>query len=265
MTITSLVENTSETELRAVHGLSLLIETKRHRILFDLGPDRTLFENAEKRKIDLSAVDTVILSHGHNDHGGALREFLKINTTASVYLQRDAFLPHFSKALPDAVPIGLEPDLQTHPQILLLDGDHRIDEELSLFTVTRTDRCHSPANDVLYEGSGRDLFRHEQNLILSGEKTALIMGCGHTGIVNILEKAAPFRPQVCIGGFHLNIPSLNRSVPDTLLEQIAGELNRRKEIEFYTCHCTGLHAYEYLSARMGHLHYLSCGQTLEIR
>lgn len=43
--------------------------------MFDLGPDKTLFENAVKRNIDISKVDTVIISHGHIDHGGALKVF----------------------------------------------------------------------------------------------------------------------------------------------------------------------------------------------
>lgn len=49
MKIISLVENTTKSELKAKHGLSLYIETKKHKILFDLGPDKTLFENAVKR------------------------------------------------------------------------------------------------------------------------------------------------------------------------------------------------------------------------
>ena len=42
MRITSLVENTTKSELKTKHGLSLYIETKSHKILFDLGSDSTL-------------------------------------------------------------------------------------------------------------------------------------------------------------------------------------------------------------------------------
>lgn len=35
MRITSLVENTTKSELKAKHGFSLYIETKSHKILFD--------------------------------------------------------------------------------------------------------------------------------------------------------------------------------------------------------------------------------------
>ena len=68
MRITSLVENTTKSELKTKHGLSLYIETKSHKILFDLGSDSTLFENAMKRNIDISKVETVIISHLHFDH-----------------------------------------------------------------------------------------------------------------------------------------------------------------------------------------------------
>ena len=66
MDITALVENTARSELKAKHGLSLYIETKAHKLLFDLGSDGTLFENVKKRAIDLSKIDTIIISHGQN-------------------------------------------------------------------------------------------------------------------------------------------------------------------------------------------------------
>ena len=96
MKITALVENKSSCDLTPVHGLSLYIETERHKLLFDLGPDHTLLKNAEKRGIDLSQVDTVVISHGHFDHGGALAAFLKINHTARIFIQRRAFEMLFS-------------------------------------------------------------------------------------------------------------------------------------------------------------------------
>lgn len=75
MKITALVENVSTSDLKAKHGLSLYVETKKHNLLFDLGPDQTLFKNAKKRNIDLKKVDSVIISHGHVDHGGAMKNF----------------------------------------------------------------------------------------------------------------------------------------------------------------------------------------------
>ena len=119
MKITALVENESCCELKGKHGLSLYIETEQHKILFDLGPDQTLFQNAEKRNIDLTKVDTVIISHGHLDHGGALGRFLAINHTATVYIQEKAFLPHTVKVLGIKFPCGIKEQFQNHPQVKL--------------------------------------------------------------------------------------------------------------------------------------------------
>ncbi len=67
--IVSLVENRSECGCRTAHGLSLFIETPRHKILFDVGKDDTFVENAERLGIEIESVDIVIISHGHYDHG----------------------------------------------------------------------------------------------------------------------------------------------------------------------------------------------------
>ncbi|MDR2947425.1 MAG: MBL fold metallo-hydrolase [Candidatus Adiutrix sp.] len=264
MKITALVENQSSGELSAKHGLSLYIETPRHKMLFDLGPDKTLFDNAQKRNIDLSTIDTVIISHGHVDHGGALERFLEVNHSAKIYVQRKAFEGHFSQFLFWKVNIGLTAALQNHPQVVLLDGDYTIDEELALFTVENTAKCRSTVNDSLYNEAGRDDFAHEQSLILTeGSAKALIMGCGHTGVVNILEKAAAYNPQICVGGYHLCSPVIKKTVPEQLLGSIAGEL-AKYDLRYYTCHCTGQKAYKYLAERLPNMHYLSCGETIEL-
>ncbi|HBT94759.1 MAG TPA: MBL fold metallo-hydrolase [Coriobacteriia bacterium] len=263
MKITALVENKSYCELSAKHGLSLYIETSNHKILFDLGPGHTLFDNSAKRGIDLANVDTVIISHGHVDHGGALEQFLKINHTAQVFVQKKAFENHYSQFLFLKVNVGLDSHFQSHPQIVLVEGDYRIDDELQLFTVADRRNCYSPMNDVLYTDSGKDDFAHEQNLMIFGSVNVLIMGCGHTGVANILGKAASYNPKVCIGGYHLQNPLTRKTVSDELLECIAQELSKY-DIQFYTCHCTGEKAYGYLSNKLENMHYLSCGEILEL-
>lgn len=264
MKITSLVENISNCNLKPKHGLSLYIETQKHKILFDTGPDDTVFENAECLNIDLTQVDTVIISHGHDDHGGALKSFLEVNKKAKVYIQQRAFLPHFSKQPPLEINIGLDESLAAHPQIILTDGDHTIDEELSLFCVYDISQCRSEANDSLYENDAKDKFEHEQSLIINESKTVLIMGCGHTGIVNIMRKASAFAPEYCIGGYHLFNPATKKTVSEAPLSQIAEELQKYQDIKFYTCHCTGEEAFAYLSQRLPNMMYLQCGESISV-
>lgn len=264
MKITALVENVSHSDLRAKHGLALYIETQKHKILFDLGPDETLFENARKKGINLEEVDLVIISHGHVDHGGAMKKFLKQNKTAKIYIQRSAFEPHYNKVGFLKIPVGISRNLQLHPQVILLEGDVKIDVELQLFTVEKQWECRSPVNEVLYEKSKKDSFLHEQNLMILGEQNILLMGCGHAGIVNILEKARRYHPAVCIGGYHLWNPVTKKRVPNELIGEIAKRLKQYTDTQFYTCHCTGQEAYQSLKKYLPGIKYLSCGMEVEI-
>ena len=91
MKIIVLMEDTwKDPAYRYEHGLSIYIETKRHRLLVDTGKTDAFFCNAKKHGIDLSKVDTVVLSHGHYDHGGGIMAFHKQNPKAGIYLQRSA-------------------------------------------------------------------------------------------------------------------------------------------------------------------------------
>ncbi len=264
MKLTVLVENKSSGPLKAKHGLSLYIETGTHKILFDLGPDDTLFENARLCAIDLAHVDIVVISHGHRDHGGALGRFLEVNKKAKVYVQKSAFEPHYSKVAFVKVPIGLDRQWMYHPQVVLCDGDYEIDASLKLFTVTQMGHRYSSANDTLYDDAGRDVFAHEQNLIILGDKNVLMMGCGHTGVVSIMERAQKYAPVVCAGGFHLYNPATRKTVGKAQLEAIAKALEPYSHVQFYTCHCTGIKAFETLSQQMSNLTYLSCGHIVEL-
>lgn len=261
--ITALVENTAHGECTAIHGLSLYIETPEHKLLFDLGPNETLFANAQKCGVDLSLIDTVILSHGHKDHGGALKRFLQLNHTAKVYVQRKAFEPHYIKRFCFKFPVGLDASLREHPKVVAVDGDLAIDEELSLFTVSDILLCPAPANDSLLDAHGKDTFAHEQNLIVHGESNTLVMGCGHAGILNILRAAQPYAPKVCVGGYHLYDPASGKTAPEELLANIAQGMEQY-DIRYHTCHCTGQVAYDFLAERLPHMAYLACGESIEV-
>lgn len=263
MRITALVENTTRAGLATVHGLALHIQTHQHTLLFDVGPDDTLFKNADALGIDLTEVDTVVISHGHDDHGGVLEKFLRINEKATVFVQRTAFRKHQKRFLIFRPDIGLDKKLIDHRRIHLVAGDHRIDNELFLFTVPETHRLRSPANDSLLEDGRPDPFGHEQNLLITeNEHTVLVMGCGHTGIANILQRAEIFRPELVVGGFHLSMPGSKKQVPEELLTAIAKELAEHNNTRFYTAHCTGIYAYERIAAQTHNLFYLSAGETI---
>ena len=75
--ITTLSENTAAPGGLAEWGLSMLVEADGQKILFDTGGGIAAVHNAELMKIDLAAVDRMVLSHGHYDHTGGLLEVLR--------------------------------------------------------------------------------------------------------------------------------------------------------------------------------------------
>ena len=58
-------------------GLSVLVEADNAKILLDTGPSISAVHNADSLGIDLSKIDNIVLSHGHFDHTGGLREMLR--------------------------------------------------------------------------------------------------------------------------------------------------------------------------------------------
>nr|WP_243135520.1 MBL fold metallo-hydrolase [Clostridium perfringens] len=271
--ITTLVENTKiSDEYENKHGLSFHIETEKHNILFDLGPKNTFLTNAKKLNVNLEEVDIVVISHGHNDHGGGLEEFLKINHKAKVYIHKDAFNEYYSMAGIFKKYIGLDKELKSNPRIILTEGDMKIDDELYLFSVVENRHKVSKFNKVLYKRVDgmylEDDFVHEQSLIITeNNKNVLMGGCAHNDIRNIIDKAEVIIGKdldYVISGFHIFNPSTGISESDLFINTLGDNLNERNT-KFYTCHCTGMRAFKMLEEKLqDKIEYISTGQVLNI-
>ena len=258
MTITVLLENTTRTEdLNAEHGLSLYIEANHRRILFDTGQTDLFARNADTLGIDLSTVDTAILSHGHYDHGGGLPAFLARNQTAPVYASRHAFGRYFNGA---GKYIGLDPALHNHPRLICTDGETDLGDGLTLWAEAPLPTvCDLGTFGLTAEMDGLrtpDPFRHEQYLLIrEGNRRILISGCSHRGILNIVDH---FRPDILVGGFHVS-----KMPTDNALSDLARRL-ASYGTDFYTCHCTGLPQYTHMTRFIPRLHYLATGDSLTL-
>ena len=99
--IINLVENElGESGCEAAHGLSFYVETKNHKLLFDTSPSEVVIKNAQKLCVDLTTIDTVILSHGHYDHSGGILAFVEINPRAKIYMQHNASGEYYAFGAP---------------------------------------------------------------------------------------------------------------------------------------------------------------------
>ena len=256
MKIITLVENTSEKEkCIAEHGLSIYIETQKHKLLLDTGQTDAVVKNAEALGIDLTAVDTVILSHGHYDHSGGILPFSKLNHTAQIVMQRAAAEPHFNGERY----IGIDTDILKLPNIRLLGGDLQLDDELFLFSGITGRRCYPQGNrklSCLKDGvKQEDDFAHEQCLVITQNgKRWLLSGCAHNGILNILDKYKEHfgaDPDYVISGFHMMKRDGNYTDEEkAVIIQTARELSQMNTV-FYSGHCTGIPAFEMMKEIMG--------------
>ncbi len=273
MIIKTLVENTSISEdFGSEHGLSLYIETKKHKILFDVGASELFLQNAKKFDVNIADVDFLVISHGHYDHGGGLAAFFKENTKAEVFLHRLAFEKYYAVRPNNTIDyIGLNEDLKQNNQIIFTSDRFFINNGIQVFSnIIQKESAPKSNKGLLMEHKGEtidDTFEHEQNLILEEDgKVLLITGCAHNGIINILEHFQAIKgrmPDYVIGGFHLSSHSGGDEDPETV-DRIAKYLLATKAM-FYTCHCTGIETYNRLKAKMGDsIGYLSSGKQITI-
>ena len=251
-----LMENTAcREDLTAEHGLSLYIETGDRRILFDAGQSGAFADNAEKLGVDLGAVDTAIVSHGHYDHGGGSCRFLEMNSAAPLYLSRHAFEPHFNAAGKN---IGLDPALSQSDRLVFVDDMLELGKGITLYSCNGLDRPYPTDPFGLTAGAGEtEDFRHEQYLLVQeGRKRILFSGCSHKGILNI---ARWFRPDVLVGGFHFK----QLDPQDPRLTDAAHVLLAHPTV-YYTGHCTGEAQFHAMKDIMGdRLHSISTGSVIE--
>ncbi len=277
MRIINLIENTEgNSQCVNAHGLSFFVETSKHKLLLDLGPSEDVIRNAKALGVELSAIDMVVLSHGHYDHSGGIIPFVKINDKAQIYMQKLAIEDYYAD---DGVYaseryryIGIDKDIVKLPQVRYLDGDTVIDDELEVFVIRKRSHELPFTNKRLLIRKGdeycRDEFMHEHFLVINQNgKTILMSGCAHNGILSILdafkEKYGKV-PDLVISGFHLMKKTDYRENEVEEIKAIAEEL-KKYPTKFVTCHCTGVLAFDLMKEIMGDkLEYVHSGEELKL-
>jgi 7,8-dihydropterin-6-yl-methyl-4-(beta-D-ribofuranosyl)aminobenzene 5'-phosphate synthase len=148
-------------------GFSCLIQREgTPNILFDTGANGSiLLHNMDKLSVDPLSIDAVVISHAHSDHTGGLSRLLTRNREVKVYI-------------PESCP-----------------------EPKDAREVIRVKQPLEICSGVFSTGELRGI---EQSLAVKGEKgLALIAGCSHPGVENILSAALHFgTPYALVGGLH---------------------------------------------------------------
>ncbi len=255
MKIITIIEDTcGNPKCSYEHGLCIYVETRNHKLLLDTGATNAFADNAEKLGIDLKQIDTVILSHGHYDHAGGILKFAELNPHADIFMQEKAAGDYYHGKRY----IGIDKEITVLPTVRMKTGDYRIDDELYVYSGIAGRRFWPQSNLVLRKMQNgkivQDDFSHEQCLVVSqGEKSILLSGCAHNGILNILDKYKSIyikMPDIVISGFHMMKKTEYNREEIAIIEDTAKELNQLETV-FYTGHCTGQKAFDIMHRIMG--------------
>jgi 7,8-dihydropterin-6-yl-methyl-4-(beta-D-ribofuranosyl)aminobenzene 5'-phosphate synthase len=226
--------------------------------------------------IDLRRVRAVVVSHGHRDHGGGLKAFFEVNDHAPVFLGENAVTERYSPLFWfRKIPIGLERRViqANQHRIRFVDSTTRITEGLSIITGLSGSHTAPMDQGVLLKRMNSRLvaddFTDEVALVIENQDGLVVLsGCGHNGILNLLDAVRGTFPEAPIkavlGGFHLMNPRLiEMSESRTAIEQLGQRLLDSGVQRFMTGHCTGVDAFKVLKSVMqDRLEYLSTGSTI---
>jgi len=232
LTITVLLENNTRSEaLACEHGLSLLLTCEGKTLLFDTGASDAFLRNAHAMSVDLDAVSSIVLSHGHYDHAGGLGHALQYfarekreKNLPEVIAHPDALLPRRRMTTEKepgkytGIPEEALTLLQSWPLRLLKEPLQLTESLLYLGEIPRK----YPETQALVGEMARggvyqpDLMLDDTALVyVNGEEKnralTVIAGCAHSGIVNVVEHAKAVtgvnRVHAVIGGLHLRVES----------------------------------------------------------
>jgi len=252
MKLTLLTENNSlyATRFLAEHGFSAYIEDDGKKILYDTGYSDIFITNAEKMGIDLTAIDYLILSHGHYDHTGGINHLLEYYETKGV-----THKPVLTFTGPELLRKRYDFERQEDqgPAVDMATLEKYFDVQLSREVQKLTNNLYYLGN-VPRENSFEGRIPQVPKKLVDGEwledlvdedtqlaylhgdnQVSVVTGCSHNGICNIMAYAKQVtgadKINSAIGGLHLQAP------PDWLM-QATKDFVRREEIStFYACHC----------------------------
>jgi len=213
MRISIVYDNEALPGLEDGWGFACLVDHPGGRILFDTGgSEEVLAGNMRAMGIDPGSIDTVVISHDHWDHTGGLPAVLHPGLT--VYM-----------------PASCEKE--------------RKREVTDIGTAVEVTGPLRIAEDIFSTGELGSGVREQSLVLRTGHGVAVLTGCAHPGLTEIIEAASEMGTvHVVLGGFHgferieelsgmdligpchctANREKILQRFPDTALDMMAGSV-----------------------------------------
>ncbi|MDX9719746.1 MAG: MBL fold metallo-hydrolase [Myxococcota bacterium] len=247
------------TPLGTEHGFAVWVEFGGRCLLFDTGQGGVLAENLAALGLSASALDGVLLSHGHYDHAGGLPWVMQQAPQAELYLHPAAVSARYAVRPTGVKSIGMPQAARETVASLPASRLHRVSTPLRLGaamgltgSIPRREALETTGGPFFLDEQGREPDPIVDDLALwirSSRGLVVLLGCGHSGVLNSIDEAMR---QSCaesvyavIGGFHLNAASEAR------LQRTVEGLRAWDPALLVPCHCTGEEATAYLAAQLG--------------
>ncbi len=258
----------------ASHGLSYLITASTgsgsHGLLFDTGPEDWVFErNAVRLGVDLGAVEAMVLSHGHWDHGGAMPRALQMITLANggravpTYMHPEMFALratrsrngklHPMEPVPDAALLtanGAEV-VVTRDEQSLLDDLFYVSGEIARLSSFERGFPGQVRQTATGDWEADEILPDERFVAVNvaGKGQVVFTACSHAGLINVLTAAKSRFPDIPLhgvfGGFHLS-GATESIIPETVEALAQFDLKL-----IAPGHCTGWRALNALADAYG--------------
>jgi len=251
ITITTLSENTANYGCLGEWGLSILIEADNRKILLDTGLSISTAHNARQMGVDLSEIDCIVLSHGHADHTGGLKDVLEIKGAVDVIGHPDVWATKYTRRKEQEAPkyIGIpypRAELESLGAHFILSRDPvKISDTITTTgEIPMLTEYETIENNLFVKTGGifqPDPLADDLALVIDTEfGLVVILGCAHRGIVNTLRHAQKLTGKelvyAAIGGTHLFRAS------DERIDRTISDLKDMGVQKLGVSHCTGFHA-----------------------
>jgi 7,8-dihydropterin-6-yl-methyl-4-(beta-D-ribofuranosyl)aminobenzene 5'-phosphate synthase len=243
----------------AEHGFSMLIRVFSGQdscsILFDAGVSPNgVVENAARMQIDLGEVSYVVLSHGHYDHFGGLKQAIKaINKQTLQVIAHENMMKRRGtanskgeirvySALPKIEDLSPAKFVYNKEQLLIAKDLACVTGEIPRKTGFETGLMQ---NRIFSDGAWQPdhLIIDDRALVLmvKGKGLVVISGCAHAGIINTIKYAQEItgirEVYAVLGGFHLAGREFEKRIKPTI-----EELRQINPAIIGAGHCTGWRA-----------------------